>query len=228
MGIFLNRISKYVVERMWTIVGFTNIPVEFWKGPLGCCNLCCYPKCWHFIMEVSSGKCWIDTFLPSWVIAQSILCRLFPVFVNSTKSHFCRISSFSSHSLRLFHLLLLLSSFFLMVSSTMFVLFAKRVKCLRGELNQYLVLTVNSQNFTGDYPLDELCMIFFPTILLFPIYLDYNQIASFPHLNTFSEWKVLCRSSEICHLRNVFCLANSLKYVDSQLFKCFCEYAITL
>lgn len=71
---------------MNSIVGFTSIPMEFWKGPLRHYNLGCYLKCWHFIMEVSSGKFWTDHFLPSWLIARGILCRLFPVF--------CKINRF--------------------------------------------------------------------------------------------------------------------------------------
>ena len=73
---------------MNSIVGFTSMPMEFWKGPLRHYTLCCYLKCWHFIMEVSSGKFWTDHLLPSWVIAQGILCRLFPVFVKSTDFSF--------------------------------------------------------------------------------------------------------------------------------------------
>lgn len=129
---------------MWTIVEFTNIQVEVWKGPSRHCNLFGYRKCEHFIPEV---KCWTELFLSIWEITLGILCRIFPVFINSTNSHFCNVSSCSWQCLFLFmtcsysfHMLLLLFSFSLwphlphLFSCNTYVCFCVYIRCLYGEI----------------------------------------------------------------------------------------------
>lgn len=155
---------------MNSIVGFTSITVEFWKGPLRHYNLCCYLKCWHFIMEVSSGKFWIDPFLPSWVIAQGILCRLFPVFVKSTNFSFLQ---------NLFFFIIFCIPF--PFAFALIQLFPHGLIChvhchcemcvwevSTWRLNCYLALMVSSQNFPYDYPLVNCLWYIFSYNLTFP------------------------------------------------------------